>query len=219
MQNLKSNWVFISKWETWGILTLALECLKKFHFNVLLLRKVYIVWVSKVQRSYFSWNWRGIKNLERNRLVVSQLAWEIWQKVSKIFTIMSSFRAKYILLELKKYRGVISHETKEEHKIWKEIKLSFQIDIRNLTNFDLSTEKPQRFHINELLLSKVYIVWAKKVQRSYLSWSWRGVQHLESNRLVTSKLLRKTIELAILRGFLYTPFLLSFFTILFPTYL
>ena len=163
--------------------------------------------------------WRGIDLSFQNWHKEFDKFWSEHLKVSKIFILMCSFWAKYILLELKKYRGVISHETKEEHKIWKEIKLSFQIDIRNLTNFDLSTEKPQRFHINELLLSKVYIVWAKKVQRSYLSWSWRGVQHLESNRLVTSKLLRKTIELAILRGFLYTPFLLSFFTILFPTYL
>ena len=32
-------------------------------------------------------------------------------KVSKIFTLMDSFWAKYILFELKKYRGVIFHET------------------------------------------------------------------------------------------------------------
>ena len=107
---------------------------QNFHFNVLLLTKVYIyiVWAKKVQRSYLSWNWRGIQNLERNRLVVSKLADGIWQnltwalKVSKTFILMSSFWAKYILFERKKYRGVISHQAEKGYKIWRAIDLSFQ---------------------------------------------------------------------------------------------
>ena len=75
------------------ILTRALENLENFHFNVLLLSKVYIVWAKKVQRSYVSWNWRGIPNVERNQLVF------------------------------------------------------FKIDIRNLTNFELSTRKSQKFSL------------------------------------------------------------------------
>ena len=55
------------------ILIQALESLNKFHFNVLLLSKVYIAWARNVQRSYLSWTWRGIQNLERNRLVVLKL--------------------------------------------------------------------------------------------------------------------------------------------------
>ena len=43
------------------------------------------------------------------------------------------------------------------------------------------------FHFNGLLLSKVCIGWAKKVQSSYLSWNGRGIQNLESNQLVVSK--------------------------------
>ena len=34
--------------------------------------------------------------------------------------------AKYILFELKKYRGVIFHETEEGYKIWGRIDSSFQ---------------------------------------------------------------------------------------------
>ena len=76
MQNLRRNWLFISKltWGIWWILTRALESLRNFHFKGLLLSKVYIVWAKKVQRSNISWNWRGIQNLKRNRLVVSKLA-------------------------------------------------------------------------------------------------------------------------------------------------
>ena len=39
---------------------------------------------------------------------------------------MGSFGAKYVLLELKKYRGAIFHETEEGYKIWRGIELSFQ---------------------------------------------------------------------------------------------
>ena len=48
------------------------------------------------------------------------------RKVSKIFILMGSFSAKYILFELKKYRGVIFHETEEGCKIWRGIDSSFK---------------------------------------------------------------------------------------------
>ena len=73
--------------------------------------------LKKVQRSYLSWNLRGIQNLKRNRLFISKLTSGIWQ----------------ILM-------------------W-------------------ALENLKTFHFNGRLLSKLYIVWAKKVQRSYLSWN------------------------------------------------
>ena len=60
---------------------------------------------------------------------------------------MCSFLAKYVLLELKKYRGVIFHETEEDTKFGEQSTCRFKIDIRNLTNFDLSTQKSQRFSL------------------------------------------------------------------------
>ena len=39
---------------------------------------------------------------------------------------MGSFWAKYILFELKKYRGVIFHETEEGYKIFRGLDSSFQ---------------------------------------------------------------------------------------------
>ena len=41
---------------------------------------------------------------------------------------------------------------------------------------------------NGLLLTKLHNVWAKKVQKSYLSWQWRMMQNLKRNWLVSSKL-------------------------------
>ena len=37
------------------------------------------------------------------------------------------------------------------------------------------------FCFNWLLVTKVYIVWAAKVQRSYLSWQWRVMQILKKD--------------------------------------
>ena len=40
---------------------------------------------------------------------------------------MGSFSAKYIKFEVKKYRGIMLHETEEGNKIWRGIDLLFQI--------------------------------------------------------------------------------------------
>ena len=133
--NLKGNWLVISKltWGIWWILTQVLESLKNFHFNVLLLSKVYIVWAKKVQRSYLSWNRRGIQNWGeinspfQNWHKEFDKVWPDGSKVSKVFTF--SLWANYILFELKNF-----------------------------------------------------------IQRSNLSWNWRGIQNFERNRLVVSKL-------------------------------
>ena len=161
IQNLKRNCLVISKltWGIWWILTQAIESLTNFHFNVLLLNKVYIASAEKVRKSYLSWNWIGIQNLGRNRLAVSKLAKGIWQILT-----------------------------------W-------------------GLESLKDFHFNGLLMSKLYIVWAEKVQRSNLSWNWRGIQNLERNRLVVSKLAwvwqNLTRALESLKSFHFTGLLLS----------
>ena len=78
IQKLKRNWLVILK-LTWTsqILTRALEKSKKiFCFNWLLVTKVFIVWATKVQRSYLSWHWRFMHILKKNWLVV-------WKKLEK----------------------------------------------------------------------------------------------------------------------------------------
>ena len=136
IQNLERNRLVVSKLtlEIWRILTWALESLRNFHFNGLLLCKVYIVPAKKVNRSYLSWLWRVMQNLKRNWLVVSKLTWGIWRILTR------------------------------------------------------ALESLKNVHFNRLLLSKVYIVWAKKVQRSYLSWHWRVIQNFKKNWLVVWKI-------------------------------
>ena len=70
--------------------------------------------------------WRGIKLSLQNWHKEFDKIWAEHSKVSKVFSLMGSFWAKYILFELKKYRGIIFHETEEGYKIWRGIKLPLQ---------------------------------------------------------------------------------------------
>ena len=69
---------------------------------------------------------RGINLLFKNWHKEFEKFWPERSKVPKIFTLMGSLWAKYILLELKRYRGVIFHETEEGFKIWRGIDSSFK---------------------------------------------------------------------------------------------
>ena len=88
--------------------------------------------------------WRGIDLSFKNCHNEFDKFWPERSKVSKIFTLMRSLWAKCILFELKKYRGVIFHETEERCKAW-ELTCHFKIAMRNLMNFDLSTWKSHKF--------------------------------------------------------------------------
>ena len=60
MQNLKRNWLIVSKltWEIWLILTEALESPKNMHFNGVLLKKVYNVWTKENTEKLCSIGWK-----------------------------------------------------------------------------------------------------------------------------------------------------------------
>ena len=133
--------------------------------------------------------WRGINLSFQNWLKEFDKFWPEQSKVSKIFTLMGSIWAKYILLELKKYRGVIFHKTEEGYKIWGGIDLLFQDWHKEFDKFWPECSKvSKKFPFNGLLLSKVFIVWSKKVERNYLSWHWRVMQNLKKNWLVAWKM-------------------------------
>ena len=70
--------------------------------------------------------WRGIDLSFQSWHEEFDKFWSEHLKGSKIFILMCSFWAKYILFELKKCRGVIFHEIEKGYKIWRGIDLSFQ---------------------------------------------------------------------------------------------
>ena len=86
--------------------------------------------------------------------------WPEHLKVSKIFTLMGSFWTKYILFELKRYRGFIFHDTEEWSKIWRKTDCGLENDMGNLANFHQIIWKCQNLDVDGILLSKVENVWA-----------------------------------------------------------
>ena len=70
IQKLKRNWLVVLK-LTWTAQNLT-QALQKssFFFNWLLVTKIYIVWATKIQRSYLSWHWGVMQILKKDWPVV-----------------------------------------------------------------------------------------------------------------------------------------------------
>ena len=52
--------------------------------------------------------------------------WLAHSKISKIYTLMGWFWPKYIMFQLKKYRGVMFDCTQDWYKVWRKTGLCFQ---------------------------------------------------------------------------------------------
>ena len=65
---------------------------------------------------------------------------------------------------------------------WRGFDLSIQNGHHNLTNVEPSLQMSQK-----ILLTKVYNIWPKKVQKSYDWWHWRLMLNLKENWSVLSK--------------------------------
>ena len=153
IRKLKRNWLVVLK-LTWGIsqiLTQALESLKNLCFNWLLVTKVYIVWATKVQRSYLSWHSRVMQNLKKNWLVAWKWHEEFGKftpehsKVSKLELWWDPFSQSRKCVTLKFTEQLCVMTMKNDTKIEEELTCRFKIDMRNFTNVDPSTRKSKKF--------------------------------------------------------------------------
>ena len=151
------------------------------------LLKVYKVLAKKAQSRYVSWYWRVVQNLNKNQFVVSKMTRNWWILIWALKTqincnLTGPFRAKYITFDLKKYRGVIIHDTEKSCKIesCKNWLVVWKITWRNW-QMTRELENRKYLHFNGLLLTKVYNVCAKKVQRSYVWWHWILMGNLKEN--------------------------------------
>ena len=135
-----------------------------------------------------------MQNLKKNWLVVCKTTWGSSQIFTatleslKIGTLWDHLIQSRKSMSLKFTEEVCVMTMKNYAKFEEKLTCRFKIDMRNLTNLTRALESLRNFHLNALLLNKVYIAWAKNVQRSYLSWHWREIQSLERNQLVVSKL-------------------------------
>ena len=149
----------------WWILIKALKSLSNLLFDWCLLCKVYNVWPKKYKGVLIHDAEVSCKIWRTDSKMTG--IWWIFTKALrnlKIFTFMGYFCPKYIMFELKKYRGVMFYDNEEWWKIWRlnwlvvwkmmwgicakfqeKLTCQFKIDMKNLTNFVPSTRKSQKF--------------------------------------------------------------------------
>ena len=207
---MERNWLAVSKLtqEIWQILTWALESLKIFYFNRLLLSKAYIAWAKKNRGGIFHETdeeyeiWRGIELLFQNWHKEFDEFWPEHSKVSRIFILMGSFCTNFVLFELKKYRGIISHHIEEWCKICRKTDLWLGKWHEDFGKFSPEHSKVSKL---EFWWDHLENVWAfemyENLERSFASWQWRMIQKLRRIWLVvlrltwgTSQILTRTLE-------------------------
>ena len=178
-------------WRIWQIFSRALKIgilmgsfnpnLKKFELKI---HRAFICHDNEELRK----NWRGTDLSFQSWHEEFDEFWPKHLKVSNIFILMSSFWAKYILFELKKYTGVIFHETEEGCKIWRGIDLSFQNWQKEFDKFWPEQSKVSKiFTLMGSSWAKSILFELKKYRGVIFHKTWRGMQNLERNRLVVSK--------------------------------
>ena len=139
MQSLKKKLTLNSKNDMRNLVNFNLSSGKSenLHFDVPLLSIAYKVSAEKLQKNYLSWHWKEIQTLKKNWLFIWKMTWGIWWTLTwaveslKICTLMGYFCRKYVMFELKRYRGVV---------LWK-MTYGFKNDISNLVNLHTSSWK------------------------------------------------------------------------------
>ena len=104
------------------------------------------------------------------------------------FLTFDCFCWKYIEIFAERYRLVMSHCSEDWCKIWRKTDLLFQVMTKIWWILTWALKSLKNLHFHWFLLCKVFNVWPKKVQRSYLSWHWRVMQNLKKNWLVAWKM-------------------------------
>ena len=161
----------------WWILIRALKRLKNLHFDWSLLCKVYNVWPEQVQKSYISWRWRVMQNFKKTDLWFGK-----WHEEFAKFSSEHLKVSKLVLSwdPLSKAENKWNENLQRGYVWWwqwrmmKNLKRNWLV-VSKLTwgiwrILTRALENLKNLHFNGLLLTKVYNVWAKKVQRSYISW-------------------------------------------------
>ena len=153
IQNLKRNWLVISKltWGIWRSLTWALKNLKNLHFNGILLNKVYNVWSKEsigelclmalnIDATFegkltcaFKNDMRNLANFHQSMFESLKLGlwWDPFIQSRKCMSL--KFTGEFCVMTMK-----------NDAKFEEESTCQFKIDMRNLTNFDPSTQKSQK---------------------------------------------------------------------------
>ena len=128
---------------------------------------------------FFSWNFISLAQNKPIKVQNFRLS-TAHVKFHQICTFIGSFCWKYIKFQLKKYRVFMSHDTEEWCTVRRKTDLLFQ-EWQEFREFWSQHSKFSKFLLWWFLLCKVYNVWSKKIQWSYLSWNWTVMQSLKKN--------------------------------------
>ena len=132
----------------WWILIKALKSLSNLLFDWCLLCKVYNVWPKKYKGVLIHDAEVSCKIWRTDSKMTG--IWWIFTKALrnlKIFTFMGYFCPKYIMFELKKYRGVMFYDNEEWCKIWR-IKLTCGLE----NNGEFDKFSPEHLEMSKLEL-------------------------------------------------------------------
>ena len=132
-------------------MTWALKSLKNFRFNGILFSKVYIVWATKVQESYFSWHTEDLLKFWRK----TDFWFEKWHekcgkflpehlKVSKLRLWWDPFVQSRKGVSLNFTEELCVMKMNNDTKIEEAMTCRFKIDMKSFTNFDLSSRKSKK---------------------------------------------------------------------------
>ena len=107
-------------------------------------------------------------------LVLSKMAWGIWQTFTRalesleIGTFIGSFYPKCKIHELKIHRGVVLWQWRLMQNLKRNWLFNSKLTKGIWWIFSRALKNLKNLHFNELLLTKVYIVSAEKIERSCL---------------------------------------------------
>ena len=105
-------------------------------------------------------NWKGIDLSVQNWHEEFDEFWREHSKISKIYTLMGCFWPKYIMFELKEYRGVTFDGNECWCKIWRKTDLCFQKWYEQFSKFSLEhIRKSENLDFDGILLFKVENTW------------------------------------------------------------
>ena len=116
-------------WGIWQICSRALESLQIGTFMACFCLKLKMrelkIYKGVLSHDNEEWckNWKGIDLSVQNWHEEFDKFWPEHSKISKICTLMDCFWPKYIMFELKKYRGVMFDGTEDWCKIWRKTDL------------------------------------------------------------------------------------------------
>ena len=100
-------------------------------------------------------------------------------KVWKSCTLIGSYCAKYKILGLKTYWGVIFHDTEEPDKIWRKADLRFGKWHEEFGKFSPKHSKIKKMGFWWDPFTQSRKCRSLKLQGSYVSWQWRMMQYLK----------------------------------------